>query len=100
LITREGYGFTFPCSEGAIDVVETADTALDAKVLGVVLAQLLSCKLLQAIGILRLEGNRSKKWSDMSHLIDSKENDTLFQMNSPQQARHQIPSGSHLSQAA
>ena len=52
--------FTFPCSKGAIDVVETPNAALDAKVLGVVLAQLLSCKLLQAIGILRLQGIGSK----------------------------------------
>jgi hypothetical protein len=37
--------------------VEAADAALDAKVLGVVLAQLLGCKLLQAIGILRLKRN-------------------------------------------
>jgi len=40
--------------------METANAALDAKVLGVVLAQLLSCKLLQAIGILRLQGIGSK----------------------------------------
>jgi len=46
--------FTFPCSKGAIDVVETPNAALDAKVLCVVLAEFLGCKLLQAIGILRL----------------------------------------------
>jgi hypothetical protein len=51
--------------------VETANAALDAKVLGVVLAELLSCKLLQAIGILRLKGNRSKEIqiSVFNHLI-------------------------------
>jgi hypothetical protein len=54
---RTGSRFTFPCSERAVDVVEAADAALDAKVLGVVLAQLLGCKLLQAIGILRLKRN-------------------------------------------
>jgi L-alanine-DL-glutamate epimerase-like enolase superfamily enzyme len=50
--------FTLPCSKGAIYVVETANAALNAKVLGVVLAQLLSCKLLQAIGVLRLQGKQ------------------------------------------
>jgi hypothetical protein len=54
---KTGSRFTFPCSERAVDVVEAADAALDAKVLGVVLAQLLGCKLLQAIGILRLKRN-------------------------------------------
>jgi len=53
--------FTFPCSKGAIDVVETPNAALDAKVLCVVLAEFLGCKLLQAIGILRLQGKRSKE---------------------------------------
>jgi hypothetical protein len=52
---------TFPCSEGAIYVVETANAALDAKVLGVVLAQLLGCKLLQSISILRLKGKQLKQ---------------------------------------
>jgi hypothetical protein len=55
------YRPTFPCSKGAIYVVETANAALNAKVLGVVLAQLLSCKLLQAISILRLNGKQSKQ---------------------------------------
>ena len=87
--------FTFPCSKWAIDVVETPNAALDAKVLGVVLAQLLSCKLLQAIGILRLKFKLT-----ISHQINRKENVILFQMNAPQQARHQIPSSSHLCQAA
>ena len=90
--------FTFPCSKGAIDVVETPNAALDAKVLGVVLAQLLSCELLQAIGILRLKFKL--QCSTISHQINRKENVILFQMNAPQQARHQIPSSSHLCQAA
>jgi len=75
--------------------VETPNAALDAKVLCVVLAEFLGCKLLQAIGILRLKFKLT-----ISHQINRKENVILFQMNAPQQARHQIPSSSHLCQAA
>jgi hypothetical protein len=44
----------------SIDVVETSHSALDAKVIIVVLAQLLSHQLLQTIGILRLCGGGAK----------------------------------------
>lgn len=45
---------TLPGAVGAVDVVEASHAALDAEVGVVVLAQLLSDQLLQAIGILRL----------------------------------------------
>lgn len=43
---------TLPGAVGAVDVVEAGNATLDAEVLVVVLAQLLSGELLQAIGIL------------------------------------------------
>lgn len=56
----EGGGLAFPRAEGAVDVVEAANPALDAEVLGVVLAELFAGELLQAVGVLGLRQLRGE----------------------------------------
>lgn len=46
---------TFPGAVGSIDIVETGDATLNAKVLVVVYAELLCGQLLQTIGVLWLQ---------------------------------------------